>query len=76
MKKYIGYYRVSKKSQGISGLGLAAQKSAVTKKLYELGVLRLDNVNTGVVVKPGMVNLIPNPAAGRVDMTRRNISIR
>ena len=31
MKKYIGYYRVSKKSQGISGLGLAAQKSAVTK---------------------------------------------
>jgi DNA invertase Pin-like site-specific DNA recombinase len=31
MKKYIAYYRVSKKVQGISGLGLAAQKSSVTK---------------------------------------------
>jgi len=33
MKKYIAYYRVSRKEQGISGLGLAAQKSAVTKYL-------------------------------------------
>ena len=31
MKKYIAYYRVSKKVQGISGLGPAAQKTSVTK---------------------------------------------
>lgn len=31
MKKYIAYYRVSRKEQGVSGLGLAAQKSAVEK---------------------------------------------
>lgn len=31
MRKFIAYYRVSRKEQGISGLGLAAQKSAVTK---------------------------------------------
>lgn len=31
MKKYIAYYRVSRKAQGISGLGLSAQKSSVEK---------------------------------------------
>ncbi|RZJ36578.1 MAG: recombinase family protein [Flavobacterium sp.] len=31
MKNYIAYYRVSRKEQGMSGLGLAAQKSAVQK---------------------------------------------
>lgn len=31
MKKYIAYYRVSKKEQGISGLGLSAQRSSVQK---------------------------------------------
>ena len=31
MKNYIAYYRVSRKEQGISGLGLAAQKSSVRK---------------------------------------------
>ena len=31
MKKYIAYYRVSRKEQGISGLGLMAQKSSVVK---------------------------------------------
>jgi predicted kinase len=34
-----------------------------------------DNI-VGHMVKPGMVNLVPNPAAGRVDITRRNIVIR
>lgn len=27
------------------------------------------------VSKPGLINLVPNPAAGRVDMSRRNINI-
>jgi len=31
MKNYIAYYRVSRKVQGISGLGLSAQKSSVEK---------------------------------------------
>ena len=31
MKKFIAYYRVSRKSQGESGLGIAAQKSAVQR---------------------------------------------
>ncbi len=30
MNKYIAYYRVSRKEQGISGLGLSAQKTSVT----------------------------------------------
>lgn len=28
------------------------------------------------VSKPGLINLIPNPSAGRVDMNRRNVVIR
>lgn len=31
MKKFVAYYRVSQKSQGISGLGLEAQKTTVTR---------------------------------------------
>ncbi len=51
------------------------QKGAVVKRLYELGLLRSDSVSSAVV-KPGLVNLVPNPAAGRVDLSRRNIMIR
>ena len=31
MKKFVSYYRVSRKEQGVSGLGLSAQKSSVIK---------------------------------------------
>lgn len=55
------------------------QQSAVVRKLRDIGVLSSDDASTKTI-KPGMVNLIPNPQAkavgGRVDMTRRNISIR
>lgn len=51
------------------------QKSAVMRKLQELGHIGSSDANAQVV-KPGLVNLIPNPMAGRVDMTRRNIIIR
>lgn len=51
------------------------QYSAVMKRLHELNLISSDEV-VSQVAKPGMVNLIPNPAAGRVDMTRRNIMIR
>jgi predicted kinase len=53
----------------------ATQQSAIVAKLKETGVLSLDDASSHVV-KPGMVNLIPNGNAGRVDMTRRNITIR
>lgn len=52
-----------------------SQYSAVMKKLHEINLIRSDEV-VSQVAKPGMVNLIPNPAAGRVDMARRNIMIR
>lgn len=51
------------------------QRDAVIKKLYDLGAINAESATTKVV-KPGMVNLVPNQAAGRVDMTRRNIFIR
>jgi len=52
------------------------QRSAVIKKLYELGAIAIDNASNGVV-KPGLVNLVPNQLrGGRVDNTRRNILIR
>jgi predicted kinase len=51
------------------------QYSAVMKRLHELNLISSNEV-ASQVAKPGMVNLIPNPAAGRVDMARRNIMIR
>jgi predicted kinase len=51
------------------------QLSAFMKRLRELGLITIDEA-TPKLVKPGLVNLVPNPAAGRVDMSRRNIVIR
>lgn len=52
------------------------QISAFFKRLRELGLIpQIAEVNTKLV-KPGLVNLIPNPTAGRVDLSRRNITIR
>jgi predicted kinase len=51
------------------------QLSALVKRLRELGLVTIGETNTKLV-KPELVNLIPHPAAGRVDMTRRNIVIR
>jgi predicted kinase len=51
------------------------QRSAVAGKLRDLGVVSMDDTSSHVV-KPGMVNLVPQTGAGRVDMTRRNISVR
>lgn len=50
------------------------QQSAVISKLRGLGVLSTDDASSRVI-KPGLVNLVPK-SQGRVDMTRRNISIR
>ena len=52
------------------------QLSAVVKRLHELNLISTEEALTSVV-KPGLVNLIPNHIGpGRVDMTRRNILIR
>lgn len=51
------------------------QRNAIIKKLYDMGLINTDNANSRVV-KPGLVNLVPSPTAGRVDATRRNIVIR
>lgn len=51
------------------------QRSAVIKKLYAMGLINPDVANSKVV-KPGLVNLIPNTIGGRVDQSRRNIVIR
>lgn len=53
------------------------QKSSVIRKLYDIGLVSVDTASNSVI-KPGMVNLVPkaNPSAGRVDESRRNITIR
>lgn len=53
----------------------SAQYSAVSKKLRELNLLSITDAQSHIA-KPELVNLVPNPTAGRVDMTRRNIVIR
>lgn len=51
------------------------QFGAVIKRMHQLGLVHAEEL-TAKVVKPGLVNLVPNPMAGRVDMSRRNIVIR
>jgi predicted kinase len=51
------------------------QRNAIFKKLYDQGLLTSGSASSKIV-KPELVNLIPNPMAGRVDQTRRNIVIR
>lgn len=53
----------------------ATQLSAIMKRLRELGLVITNSDSNTKVVKPGLVNLIPN-LPGRVDMARRNIVIR
>lgn len=51
------------------------QFSAVARKMRELGIISLNDTGANLP-KPNLVNLVPSPTAGRVDMTRRNIIIR
>lgn len=52
------------------------QRSAILKKLYDMGLTIPGDTSGPKIVKPGLVNLVPNPLGGRVDPTRRNINIR
>lgn len=51
------------------------QRSAVAKKLYDLGLVSAEDASSNMV-KPQLVNLVPQPSRGRVDISRRNIVIR
>lgn len=53
----------------------STQKSAMLRHLLDRKLINLDP-NTHQIGKPGLINLVPNPAAGRVDLSRRNITIR
>lgn len=50
------------------------QRGAVIKKLYDKGLLHSQQTTVGIA-KPALVNLVPN-VGGRVDPSRRNITIR
>jgi predicted kinase len=51
------------------------QRSAVMKRLIDFGLVSSDDASHKLV-KPELVNRIPKPLAGRVDSSRRNITIR
>jgi hypothetical protein len=51
------------------------QFSSLLKHLRELNLVKVENTIPNLV-KPGLVNLIPQPLGGRVDLSRRNIVIR
>ena len=60
-KLYIGYYRVSREEQGKSGLGLKAQKRAVTEYISGDGILigEFQDVQSGASEnRPGMLQAI------------------
>lgn len=52
-----------------------SQKTIVVKKLVEMGLINTETMQTHVAM-PGLMNHIPKSNTGRVDMSRRNISIR
>lgn len=51
------------------------QLNAVLRTMYQKGIIT-PNHSSEAVAKPGLVNLVPSPSAGRADMNRRNVVIR
>ena len=51
------------------------QQHMVLKKMYDAGLINMLSSDSKIA-KPELVNKIPNPLAGRVDPSRRNIIIR
>jgi len=49
----------------------ATQKAAIMNRFYQMGLTSSASVQSNLAA-PGLVNLIPNPQAGRVDFSRRN----
>ncbi len=77
-KRYIAHMQQPQNEDYVVVSGkhvFSSQRTAIFKKLIELGYVTLPEAQDAVV-KPGLVNLIPRAQLGRVDMTRRNINIR
>lgn len=53
----------------------ATQKNTVMKKMYELGIVSPEQATSGMV-KPELVNIVPQQSLGGREIPRRNISIR
>lgn len=53
----------------------STQYSAVSHLLRQHGLISMDDTGAHRA-KPNLVNLVPSPTSGRVDMSRRNIVIR
>lgn len=53
----------------------STQRAAVVKKFYDMSLIQ-SKTATDRLIKPGLVNLVPNTSGGRVDSSRRNIFIR
>ncbi|MBI4034727.1 AAA family ATPase [Candidatus Saccharibacteria bacterium] len=49
------------------------QKTAIVNRLYREGLINTGTVQSNILAKPGLVNLVPAPRP--TDYTRRNISI-
>ena len=52
-----------------------SQKDTVLRKMRDIGLINIESSSVKFA-KPELVNRIPNPLAGRVDPSRRNISIK
>jgi predicted kinase len=52
----------------------STQKNSIINRLYQQGLIGAATVQHSVA-KPELVNLVPNPHSGRVDLSRRNITI-
>lgn len=77
-KRYIGHMQHPQLEDYVVVSGkhtYPSQQTAFFKKLMEMNYIDTQNAQTKVAM-PGLVNLIPRMNAGRVDMSRRNISIR
>lgn len=77
-KRYISYMQQPQNEDYVVVSGkhvFSSQRTAIFKKLIELGYVKLPDAQEAVV-KPGLVNLVPRPNFGRVDLSRRNINIR
>ena len=53
----------------------ASQKNAIINRLYQMNLIGSSDLQDNIT-KPGLVNLVPSPYGGRVDMSRRNITIK
>lgn len=51
------------------------QSKMAMKRLYDMGLID-PQIASSKIARPGLVNHIPNPLAGRFDNSRRNITIR